>query len=158
MFFTIVTLLALGMLLLFLELFVFGGVIGILGGILMISGVALCFHEYGAQQGWLALIGCGTLSAIILWVGFKIMPKTAIGRRFFLAESLQKDDGYSSEDEGLVDLLDREGVTESDLRPAGIATIDGQRVNVMSDGDFISAGSRVKVSVVNSNRVIVTQI
>lgn len=158
MFFTIVTLLALGMLLLFLELFVFGGVIGILGGILMMSGVVLCFREYGVEQGFLSLIGCGAVSAGILWIGFKVMPNTALGRRFFLAESLQKDDGYSSEDEGLVNLLDREGVTDSDLRPAGIASIDGQRVNVMSDGEFISAGSRVKVSVVNSNRVIVTQI
>lgn len=37
------------------------------------------------------------------------------------------------------------GVVRSDLRPAGVAEIDGQRVDVVSDGEYLVAGEEVEV-------------
>jgi membrane-bound serine protease (ClpP class) len=42
------------------------------------------------------------------------------------------------------------------LRPAGIATIDGARVDVVSDGAFIEAGAAVVVTRVDGNRIVVS--
>ena len=44
------------------------------------------------------------------------------------------------------------------LRPAGHATIDGRRVDVVSRGEAIEAGTRIRVIEVAGNRVVVAQI
>ena len=42
-------------------------------------------------------------------------------------------------------LTGRAGVALTDLRPSGIATIDGERIDVVSDGGFIAAGEPIAV-------------
>ncbi len=42
-------------------------------------------------------------------------------------------------------LVGRRGVALSDLRPAGVARIDGHRVDVISDGDWLAAGDPLTV-------------
>jgi membrane-bound serine protease (ClpP class) len=41
------------------------------------------------------------------------------------------------------------------LRPAGIADIDGARVDVVSDGSVIDAGAEIVVTQVDGNRIVV---
>ena len=41
------------------------------------------------------------------------------------------------------------------LRPAGFALIDGERVDVVSDGEPIEAGTAVEVVRVDGNRIVV---
>ncbi|MCK5557191.1 MAG: hypothetical protein KAJ01_02355, partial [Candidatus Hydrogenedentes bacterium] len=41
------------------------------------------------------------------------------------------------------------------LRPAGMALIDGNRINVVTDGEFIEKDAPVKVSEVEGGRVVV---
>ncbi len=153
----IILLLALGMLLLFLEIVVPGGIIGTFGVIMMGIGVYLCFDIFGAQQGWFALIACAAGGGIFMLVVFKLLPHSPLGRRLFLDEEASKAAGYVSESEELNTLTGCEGVAESDLRPAGIAQINGKRIDVMADGDFIKSGSRIRVTAANSNRVMVVQ-
>jgi membrane-bound serine protease (ClpP class) len=52
-------------------------------------------------------------------------------------------------------MLGTEGVVESLLRPAGVAIFDGRRVDVVSRGEAIEAGARVKVIELAGNRVVV---
>jgi membrane-bound serine protease (ClpP class) len=42
-------------------------------------------------------------------------------------------------------LVGRHGVALSDLRPSGIADIDGERVDVVTSGEYIYAGERIEV-------------
>ncbi|MEX2550705.1 MAG: NfeD family protein [Nitriliruptoraceae bacterium] len=42
-------------------------------------------------------------------------------------------------------LVGHTGVTLSDLRPAGVARIDGERVDVVTEGDWIAAGESIEV-------------
>ncbi len=44
-----------------------------------------------------------------------------------------------------VSMLGRRGTAASDLRPGGIAHIDGQRVDVVTEGDYIRAGEPIEV-------------
>ena len=37
------------------------------------------------------------------------------------------------------------GVALTDLRPAGVASFDGHRVDVVTEGDYLAAGERVEV-------------
>ncbi|MGE3176984.1 MAG: NfeD family protein, partial [Vicinamibacterales bacterium] len=45
----------------------------------------------------------------------------------------------------------------SPLRPAGLATFDGERVDVVSDGDFVPAGAGIEVVRVTGNRIVVRE-
>ncbi len=71
-----------------------------------------------------------------------------------LKESIQ---GKSTEraDENVLSLAGREGVCLTPLRPAGSADFDGQRMDVMSDGEFIQKGTRIRVVRVEGLRVLV---
>jgi len=46
---------------------------------------------------------------------------------------------------GMPSLTGRGGVAFSDLRPSGIAVIDGEHVDVVSDGDYIPAGAAITI-------------
>ena len=48
-----------------------------------------------------------------------------------------------------------EGVAQTVLRPAGVCLIEGERVNVMTDGDFIAENKPVVVTRVEGNSVFV---
>ena len=50
---------------------------------------------------------------------------------------------------------DREGITSSVLRPTGIADFDGVRLNVSSEGDFIAAGTKVRIIKVEGAKILV---
>ncbi|MCL4697026.1 MAG: hypothetical protein KJ023_08250, partial [Burkholderiaceae bacterium] len=39
--------------------------------------------------------------------------------------------------------------------PAGVADLDGERVDVVSDGEFIEAGEAIEVTRVDGNRIVV---
>ena len=49
----------------------------------------------------------------------------------------------------------RLGTAVSPLRPAGIANIDGTRVDVVSDGSFLDPGTPIVVTEVEGNRIVV---
>ena len=45
--------------------------------------------------------------------------------------------------------------TLSYVRPAGIAEIDGERIDVISDGEFINPGENIVVTRIDGNRIVV---
>lgn len=47
------------------------------------------------------------------------------------------------------------GVTITPLRPAGGMRIEGDRVDIVSEGDFIEAGVKVRVIAIDGTRIIV---
>ncbi|MFO0948123.1 MAG: NfeD family protein [Planctomycetota bacterium] len=55
-------------------------------------------------------------------------------------------------------LLDQEGIATTFLRPAGKASFRDETVDVVTEGSFISTGSRVRVISVQGNRVVVKEV
>jgi membrane-bound ClpP family serine protease len=51
--------------------------------------------------------------------------------------------------------LGRDGVAVTALRPGGVCEIDGERVEVQTEGDFIASGSRVRVVAMDRRRFFV---
>lgn len=97
---------------------------------------------------FLAIIGVCILS--------RLLPNTSIFGRLVLQGSASVEAGYIGTDvAGHRLLVGHEGAALTDLHPAGIALIDGQRVDVVSVGDFIEKGARVVVREVNGPRVAV---
>ena len=63
----------------------------------------------------------------------------------------------SSVDERVDGLLGHQGQTVTPLRPAGMALINGKKVDVVSVGDFIERDCVVEVVEISGNRVVVRE-
>jgi membrane-bound serine protease (ClpP class) len=85
----------------------------------------------------------------------KYFPKIGIGRRIILGTATATANGYVGQAKEESDLLGKIGVAEADLRPAGIGDFDGRRVDVVSRGGYVEAGSKIEVIQVDGNRVVV---
>ena len=145
---TVVGLLALGFILLFLEVFVPGGVLGVLGALAMIYA---CYLAFGLSAGWgSAAVGLSVLVAVL---AVRLVARSRIGKQLVLSDFGAPD--WKAAEAGLAALVGREGRTLTPLRPAGLAEIDERRIDVVADSELIPAGVRVRVSEVEGNRVVV---
>jgi len=147
-----------GMVAIFVEFFIPGGVMGTIGAILMAVGVYFAYTEWGTP----GLVG-GGVAALILGVGsfiasMYIVPRSRLGQMLIQQESTSSDRGYSAVDVSLTELAGKEGVALTDLRPSGVALIDEKRVDVVSSGFMIDKDTRVKVTEVEGYRVEVAAI
>jgi len=74
-----------------------------------------------------------------------------------LGERQENRDGYTSVTDKSK-FIGREGVCTTDLRPAGTVEIDGEPLDVVTEGGFVNAGDKVKVINVDGSRVLVRRI
>jgi membrane-bound serine protease (ClpP class) len=74
-----------------------------------------------------------------------------------LKQELSKKDGVVSQRQELESLLNMTGTSVTDLRPAGMAEINSQRVDVVTDGEYIDADTPIIVTHVTGNRIVVEE-
>lgn len=155
----------LGVVLLLVEAFVLPGfgIAGILGLLALLGGLMLSTLGEGFSMEALFLaagrLGVSlTVAIVISLLMLRFLPKTKIGRQLVLDTGLTADHGFSSEPLSDHALVGKTGRALSVLRPAGIAEIDGKRVDVVSDGNYVEAGQSIKVDHVDGNRIVVIEI
>jgi len=151
---TIIALALAGFLLIAAEVFVPGLILGTLGTLLLIASVVVAYTSHGPVFGTvtLALVGGLSLAGFAIWL--YAFPRTFIGRRITLSSSLTP----GSSPAATHPLIGGEGTALSPLRPAGTALINGLRVDVVTDGSFIEAGTGVLVTLVEGSRIVVRAI
>lgn len=143
-----------GVALLITEMFVPGfGIPGITGGILSIAGIVLWARNWEEAAVITAII------ILVLVVAFLFVMRSAQnGRlsrsRLILTDSMQFGAGYAN-DFKPEQLIGKTGVAVSELRPAGIGLFDTQRIDVVSDGEYIGRGSTITIVRLEGRRIIV---
>ena len=145
----IVVLFAAGFLLIAAEVFVPGFIVGTLGFLCLAASVGLVFYHHGAFAGTVAAVAVSAVSVggMVIWLN--IFPKTFIGRRIVLSRSIASEPPQGS---GLIGLS---GIAITDLRPSGLARIDGKRVDVTAVGEFLEEGAPIEVVAADGLRVAV---
>ena len=154
--------------LLIVEIFIIPGF-----GLAGISGISLVIFSLGA-----ALIGNIGLNfpeldqisnavwtmAVTLVLGIamiasfvRYLPENTMFNKLVLSESSERSSGYTSS-ESKDDLLGEDGITITALRPSGTALIQDRKVDVVSDGDFVEKGARIKVVETTNLRVMVRKL
>ncbi|MBR3498351.1 MAG: hypothetical protein IKO05_05090 [Selenomonadaceae bacterium] len=95
---------------------------------------------------------------IVLYLGNRDSKKNSgMLDELVLDERQQNRDGYTS----VIDkskFLGAVGVCVTDLRPAGTITVEGEPLDVVTEGGFVKAGDKVKVINVDGSRILVRQI
>jgi membrane-bound serine protease (ClpP class) len=143
-----------GMFLIGAEIFLPGGVIGVMGGLALLAAVFVGFAAFGPHAGLLSALLIIIVAGICIVIWIKFFPKTAMGKSLTLSKDGKAVKSGSPEFKALEG---RRGIVLSTLRPAGIADIDGRRVDVVADGSWIQAGKTVVVTQVDGVRVIVRE-
>ena len=134
------------------------GVLAILGSLAMaiVGRGGLPFDvawAMGAVTRALTMVSGAVLAAAaVMFVVARRLPSTRFGRALVLKDAIAADVASDRRD-----LVGRVGTAATALRPAGVAELDGVRVDVVSDGGFIDAGARVNVVRVEGTRVVVTR-
>ena len=155
-------LVASGLVLLALEIFVIPGfgIAGVLGIIALLGGLSLSLVGAGATWEFiLRAVGqvvFSLLAALIAsLVMLRFLPRLPLDRRLILETGLAAGQGYASAPETDQRWLGKSGRAVSPLRTAGIAEIEGERVDVVSDGEFIESGAPIMVTRIDGNRIVV---
>jgi membrane-bound serine protease (ClpP class) len=157
-------LVATGVVLLALEVLVIPGfgVAGLAGIIALVAGLGMTLVGAGATYTVvLGAFGRVAISILVALAGglalLRVLPRLPFGRRFVLETEMGVERGYTSSPDRDRLQLGRTGTALSPLRPAGLADIDGARVDVVSEGGFIDPGAVIEVTRVDGNRIVVRE-
>jgi membrane-bound ClpP family serine protease len=151
----IILLFSLGIVLLAVEVLVPGGILGVIGGLLMFGGCVMSFKEYGTGGGILAAVIALTLTIATFYIEFRVLPKTAVGKRAFLkSEITGVSAAFGEEARGLIG-KSAEALTM--LSPSGYIRVDGKRYEAFCQSGQAPAGSQLEVIGADNFRLIVSQ-
>ncbi len=152
-----------GVSLLLVEIFVIPGfgIIGLIGIILMVIGLFFGLISdleiVDASSISLAVVqvaGSFVASAFFIFMLWKILPKTTVWNKLVLQENIASKSGYAAKTT-FEHLVGAEGKALTDLRPAGTAIINGKRIDVVTEGDFIQHDTEIVVTATEGSKVVV---
>ncbi len=138
------------------------GIAGVLGVLCMVAALVLTLVglplgvtlQTGAWVEPLMRVTTALVATVVLMLlSLRVLPKSRAGRGLVLASSTARSEGFVASDESR--LVGQLGISESELRPAGIARFGDERVDVVSEGIFIPRGQAVRVVQVEGVRVVV---
>lgn len=145
-----------GVILVLIEFFIPGGIIGLLGFTAIVGSLFLATGD--PVQMTISLLIAVTVSILVFILLVKVFGKQMkFFRKMILTDATKTEQGYVSNPNRL-DLLGVEGKALTDLRPSGTALVKEERVDVVTEGSFISKGSSIIIVKVEGSRVVVREI
>ena len=142
-----------GILLLLVEMIHPGfGVPGITGITLLFLGVFLSARTWTEVLA-LTLIILGFIGLALSFV-FNSVKNGYLSKKLILQQKSVKESGYVAVSDQS-DLLGKEGISITILRPSGKADFSGMVVDVVTEGEFIPEKTKLQVIKVEGSRVIV---
>jgi membrane-bound serine protease (ClpP class) len=166
--YTEILLFVIGIFLLFLEIFVIPGfgITGITGLFLIVLSLYLVSQsfviprvpwQFEEAKSWVLQFGisliCFFLAAALMT---KLLPKSVIGKRIVLQETLSGKTDIPQESD-YAGFLNQTGVTLSMLRPTGRARFADRIVDVISDSGYIPKSTPITVIRVDGKKVFVQE-
>jgi membrane-bound serine protease (ClpP class) len=147
----VVLLLGLGLVALLVEVFILPG-FGAAGILALVAfGAAIVLAMVGASPTTgdvaqaLAVLGASlVITAAVGYAWLRHLPSSGRFSGLFLRHSAEQREGYISA-LPRPDLVGQDGVAVTDLRPAGLAQIGVERVDVVTEGEYVSQGTPVRV-------------
>ena len=159
-----ILLFVIGLVLLLTEIFVIPGfgIAGISGIILIFASIFLSLlgsepfiDMHAISIAIIQLSGAMLFSLVGMFFLVKYLPKSTVFNKLVLSESEKAEQGFVSfpSDKNLVGMT---GIAYTTLRPGGTAEIDGRRIDVVAESEYITQGTKIKVLRVEGIKVVVS--
>ncbi|MFH1905036.1 MAG: NfeD family protein [bacterium] len=163
-----IVLFIIGVILLFIELFITpgfgflgaGGIFSILAGVylaLVKQPIPKFSWEFNLLNNALYTISGAILaSGAVFTLLLKYLPKNkGLWSQLALSASEKQKNGFNVSSAEMHTLVGKRGVAHTKLRPVGKAMIDDKLWSVMTDGDFIEKSAEIIVDKIEGNRILV---
>ena len=161
-----ILLFVIGLVLLLAEIFVIPGfgIAGISGIILIFASIFLSLlgsepfiDMHAISIAIIQLSGAMLFSLVGMFFLVKYLPKSTAFNKLVLSESEKAEHGFVSYPSEK-DLVGKAGIAYTTLRPGGTAEIDGRRIDVVADSEYIDKDAKIKVLRVEGIKVVVTAV
>lgn len=128
------------------------GTLATIGLACMLTAVALTAPNLTA--GLYSVIGV-LLGGFSSFFFLKVFKRRDMWSKITLDDQLTKEAGYNSMNEDYKDLISKEGMAASDMRPVGTIRIDNKNYSAVSNGQWISKDSAITVVHVDGTKILV---
>ncbi|APT48000.1 nodulation protein NfeD [Bacillus safensis] len=145
-----------GIALIILELFLPGGIVGVIGLICVVVSLFLAAGSFTEMAISILIATAVSIIAVILLT--KVLGKRMkFFKKFILTDSTNKESGYVS-NKTREDLVGQIAVTATALRPSGTIVLGDERIDVVSEGAFIDKDEQVKIVKAEGSRIVVRKV
>ncbi|NLI74722.1 MAG: nodulation protein NfeD, partial [Euryarchaeota archaeon] len=127
----------------------------ILGLVAIFGSIILSYAT--AEAGIASLSIALGATVVVVALAWRYIKHTSVWRRLVLSTSLDQESGYVAPTQRS-ELLGKIGKALTPLRPSGIIAIEGERVDAVTEGGFISKDMPVQVISVEGTRIVVRQV
>jgi membrane-bound ClpP family serine protease len=128
-----------------------GGILSIAAVGIFVYSLYLVFTGISIASGMVVLIIDLITIPILIIAGLKFIAHSPVTLR----ETLSQEQGVSSQSKDMDQFLGLEGTALTDLRPAGMALLSEQRIDVVTRGEYLEKGTPIIVVKVTGNQIIV---
>jgi membrane-bound serine protease (ClpP class) len=119
----------------------------------LVGNIGFSFPPATQITGAIMTMAVTMVLLVVLMISLgRYLPSSGLFSRLVLAPELSSGVGYTSSDSPDW-LVGKVGQALTALRPAGTAVFDDKRYDVVSEGDFIDAGTTVQVMRVAGNKI-----
>ena len=149
-------LIVIGFILILIEIFLVPGlnIFGIFGILMVVLGIVFAYTKLSLATANFIMV----IALIIALILVRFVVKSKTWRRIVLNDKQEKLHGFHASSEDLAKLIGKRGNAYTPLRPAGITLIEDQKIDVMTEGDFIEKDHYIEIILVEGNRVVVREI
>lgn len=148
----VIAILLFGTLLFVAEVFLMPSfVLGKIGFVVTIVGLAFAFYELGVLYGSICVIAAIVINGVLLYIGADKISESKMAVRTVM-------DGKVNEFEDFGLKVGDTGKSLTDLRPEGKAIFGENKVSVWSFNEFVSADKSISIFQIKDNKIIVKEI
>lgn len=146
----------LGLILLFIEMHTPGfGIAGIAGSASIFFSIFWLISSSGTTLQ-ATLTALFAISSLIIFLAF-YLPKSKAWKKLSVPGEQKKDLGYVAVRER-IDLVGKRGKALTMLRPTGFAEIDGEKLEVYSESEYLPPETEIVVVKVEGNKIFVRRV
>ena len=135
----------------FFEIFLPGGVLAVLGGLMLLAASAVAYTELGAIWA-IAIFFFGLVGALVMFfIEIRLIAGTRFGRQLSLQSAVSARLNPKADDK----LVGKEGVTLTILAPSGKVEIEGKTYTASAQDGYLQKGVSIRVLRTETFKLIV---
>jgi len=130
-----------------------GGILAVIAVFLFGYSLYSVFSRISVFAGWVFLAADAVIIPALVIVGLRLLAESPVTLR----RRLSSHEGVISQPSELENLIGKEGIALTKLRPSGKAEIEGEKLDVVSRGEYIDKDTEIFVQEVSGNQIIVAK-
>ncbi|MHA6259452.1 NfeD family protein [Sporosarcina sp. CAU 1771] len=137
------------------EFFLVGGIAGTIGTLAIVGSIIMAGGDPKIMTMSVLIAVAIAITGMVIIMKF-FGKKLHLLNKMVLMDATDTESGYVS-NVNRVELLGRSAETTTPLRPSGTVNLDGERIDVVSEGNYIERGKSVIIVKVQGSRIVVRE-